>query len=140
MRFRLEPDLPRIAIDREALKRAIVNLLDNAVNALKSANHNGERPRIEAKTRLEIGSGVVTLEICDNGPGINPRLRARIFEPYFSTRKGGTGLGLAIVSAIVTDHHGFVRVRDNQPRGSRFVLEFPVKGLQPARSSDGSSG
>ena len=136
--IQLEPDLPRIAIDREALKRAMVNLLDNAVNALKPANgnHNGERPRIEVKTRLEIGSGVVTLEICDNGPGINPRLRARIFEPYFSTRKGGTGLGLAIVSAIVTDHHGFVRVRDNQPRGSRFVLEFPVKGLQFARLSD----
>jgi len=116
----------------------MVNLLDNAVNALASANHNhnGERPRIEVKTRLEIGSGVVTLEVCDNGPGINPRLRARIFEPYFSTRKGGTGLGLAIVSAIVTDHHGFVRVRDNQPRGSRFVLEFPVKGLQLARLSD----
>jgi two-component system nitrogen regulation sensor histidine kinase NtrY len=136
--IQLEPDLPRIAIDREALKRAMVNLLDNAVNALASANHNhnGERPRIEVKTRLEIGSGVVTLEVCDNGPGINPRLRARIFEPYFSTRKGGTGLGLAIVSAIVTDHHGFVRVRDNQPRGSRFVLEFPVKGLQLARLSD----
>ncbi len=132
----LEPDLPRIAIDREALKRAMVNLLDNAVNALASANHNGERPRIEVRTGLEKITGVVTLEICDNGPGINPRLRTRIFEPYFSTRKGGTGLGLAIVSAIVTDHHGFVRVRDNQPRGSRFVLEFPVKGLQSARLSD----
>ncbi len=133
---RLEPNLPRIAIDREALKRAMANLLDNAVNALASSDHNGERPRIEVRTGHQIGSGVVTLEVCDNGPGINPRLRARIFEPYFSTRKGGTGLGLAIVSAIVTDHHGFVRVRDNQPRGSRFVLEFPVKEQQFARLSD----
>jgi two-component system nitrogen regulation sensor histidine kinase NtrY len=54
-------------------------------------------------------------------------MRARIFEPYFSTKTGGTGLGLAIVSSIVTEHHGFVRVRDNKPHGSRFVLEFPVK-------------
>ncbi len=123
----LEPSLPQIAIDREALKRAMVNLLDNAVAALAAANGNGERPTVEVRTALAPGSGVVTLEVCDNGPGIDPRLRTRIFEPYFSTRKGGTGLGLAIVSAILTDHHGFVRVRDNKPRGSRFVLEFPVR-------------
>ena len=62
-------------------------------------------------------ASVVTLEVRDNGPGIDPRLRTRIFEPYFSTKKGGTGLGLAIVSAIVTDHHGFVRVqRQPAPR------------------------
>jgi two-component system nitrogen regulation sensor histidine kinase NtrY len=81
-------------------------------------------------TALDAQSGVVTLEVSDNGPGIPPALRTRIFEPYFSTRKGGTGLGLAIVSAIVADHHGFVRVRDNPPRGSRFVLEFPIKEQQ----------
>ena len=84
------------------------------------------------RTPLDARSGVVTLEVGDNGPGIEPALRTRIFEPYFST-KGGTGLGLAIVSAIVTDHHGFVRVRDNPPRGSRFVLEFPVKEQQLAK-------
>jgi two-component system nitrogen regulation sensor histidine kinase NtrY len=76
---------------------------------------------------VDLASGVVTLEVADNGAGIDPRIRTRIFEPYFSTKMSGTGLGLAIVSAIVTDHHGFVRVRDNKPRGSRFVLEFPVK-------------
>jgi two-component system nitrogen regulation sensor histidine kinase NtrY len=77
----------------------------------------------------------VVLEIRDNGPGISPALRAKIFEPYFSTKKGGTGLGLAIVSAIVTDHHGFVRVADNPPGGSRFILEFPVKEPQFARAA-----
>jgi two-component system, NtrC family, nitrogen regulation sensor histidine kinase NtrY len=131
----LEPALPRIAIDREALKRAMVNLLDNAVTALAGVNHNGDRPRIEVRTSLAAG-GVVTLEVCDNGPGISPQLRSRIFEPYFSTKKGGTGLGLAIVSAIVTDHHGFIRVRDHKPRGSRFVLEFPVKEQQFDKLSD----
>jgi len=125
--------LPQIAIDRDALKRAIVNLLENAVNAAVGANPNGGGPNIEVRTALDAESGVVTLEVSDNGPGIPQALRSRIFEPYFSTRKGGTGLGLAIVSAIVADHHGFVRVRDNQPRGSRFVLEFPIKEQQFAK-------
>ncbi len=122
----LAPALPRVAIDREALKRAVVNLLDNGV-AASVASPNGQRPRIEARTAVDYQTGVVTMEISDNGPGIDPRLRQRIFEPYFSTKKGGTGLGLAIVASIVTDHHGFVRVRDNKPRGSRFIIEFPVK-------------
>ncbi|HXN84666.1 MAG TPA: ATP-binding protein, partial [Candidatus Binataceae bacterium] len=132
----LEPALPRILIDRESLKRALINLLDNAVFATSSAMRNGHGPRIELRTSLDSTSGVVVLEIRDNGPGISPALRARIFEPYFSTKKGGTGLGLAIVSAIVTDHHGFVRVADNAPAGSRFILEFPVKERQFARARE----
>lgn len=130
----LDPSLPAIAIDREALKRALVNLLENAVAAIKGEERNGAGPaRIEVRTRLDRTSGIVTLEISDNGPGIDPALKSRIFEPYFSTKEQGTGLGLAIVSTIVSDHHGFVRVRDNEPRGSRFVLEFPVKDQQFAR-------
>ena len=119
--------LPTIAIDREALKRAIVNLLDNAVAASVAHNVNGEQPRIKVTTAIDPASGVVTLEVADNGPGIEPRMRPRVFEPYFSTKKGGTGLGLAIVATIVSDHHGFVRVYDHPPHGSRFVLEFPIK-------------
>jgi two-component system, NtrC family, nitrogen regulation sensor histidine kinase NtrY len=131
----LEPALPIIALDREALKRALVNLLDNAVAATKANGHDGAGPQIMASTALDLARGVVTLEIADNGIGINPRIRPRIFEPYFSTRQGGTGLGLAIVATIVTDHHGFVRVRENEPRGSRFQLEFPVKEQQSAKIS-----
>ena len=130
----LAPRLPSIAIDRDALKRALVNLLDNAV-AATTTNQNGDRPRITVRTAVDLESGVVTLEVADNGPGIEPRLRPRVFEPYFSTKKGGTGLGLAIVSTIVTDHHGFVRVRENKPRGSRFVMEFPVKEQQFGKAS-----
>jgi two-component system, NtrC family, nitrogen regulation sensor histidine kinase NtrY len=129
----LDPMLPKIAIDREALKRAMVNLLDNALAAINSVPRNGAPPRIETRTRLDRASGVVTLEVSDNGPGIDPALKSRIFEPYFSTKEQGTGLGLAIVSTIVSDHHGFVRVRDNEPCGTRFVLEFPVKEQQFAR-------
>jgi two-component system nitrogen regulation sensor histidine kinase NtrY len=130
----LDTALPWIPIDREALKRALVNLLENAVAAIKGEDRNGGgAPRIEVRTHLDRTSGIVTLEVSDNGPGIDPALKARIFEPYFSTKQHGTGLGLAIVSTIVSDHHGFVRVRDNEPRGSRFVLEFPVKDQQFSR-------
>ncbi|HKF29526.1 MAG TPA: ATP-binding protein [Candidatus Binataceae bacterium] len=130
----LAPDLPQLMIDREAMKRALVNLLDNAVSATTTYNHNGDKPQVEVRTAVRADKGLATLEVCDNGPGIDPRLRTRIFEPYFSSKKGGTGLGLAIVSAIVTDHHGFVRVTDNKPRGSRFILEFPIRNLQFAKA------
>jgi two-component system nitrogen regulation sensor histidine kinase NtrY len=130
-RLGLASELPLIAIDRDGLKRALVNLLDNAAFAARDNGANGQAPCVEVTTAYAPASGTVMLEVSDNGRGIDARLRSRIFEPYFSTRQGGTGLGLAIVSAIVADHHGFVRVRDNQPAGSRFVLEFPVRG-QPA--------
>ncbi len=122
----LERALPLIEIDREALKRALINLLDNAVAATRPNTDIGNEARIVVRTGLD-SAGVAVLEVADNGMGIDARIRPRIFEPYFSTRQGGTGLGLAIVATIVTDHHGFVRVRDNTPRGSRFQLEFPIK-------------
>jgi two-component system, NtrC family, nitrogen regulation sensor histidine kinase NtrY len=131
----LAPALPQIAIDRDGVKRVLVNLLDNAVAATTAYAYNGDRPRIEVRTAHRPEARLVTLEVLDNGPGIDPRLRTRIFEPYFSSKKGGTGLGLAIVSAIVTDLHGFVRAADNHPRGSRFILEFPVKDVQFASHS-----
>lgn len=131
----LADNLPQLMIDREAMRRVLVNLLDNAVSATTSYSHNGGKPTIDVRTALRLDAGLATLEVCDNGPGIEPRLRTRIFEPYFSSKKGGTGLGLAIVSAIVTDHHGFVRVTDNKPRGSRFIMEFPVRNLQFAKAA-----
>jgi two-component system nitrogen regulation sensor histidine kinase NtrY len=131
----LDPAIPLIPIDRDAMKRALVNLLDNAVAAVTTINHNGAGPKIEVRSHRLSDNSLVTLEVADNGPGIDPRLRTRIFEPYYSGKKGGTGLGLAIVSAVVTDHHGFVRVTDNRPRGSRFVLEFPVKMQQFAKAT-----
>ena len=137
VRFDLElrPALPIIAIDREALKRALINLLDNAVAATRSNRQDGFGPQIVVTTALDSANGIVTLEIADNGTGIDPRIRPRIFEPYFSTRQGGTGLGLAIVATIVNDHNGFVRVRDNEPRGSRFQLDFPIRDQQFAKIS-----
>jgi two-component system nitrogen regulation sensor histidine kinase NtrY len=69
---------------------------------------------------------VVRLEVADNGPGIPPEARGRLFEPYFSTKEAGMGLGLAIVRSIVTDHRGYIRVVDNEPQGTRFVIELPL--------------
>jgi two-component system nitrogen regulation sensor histidine kinase NtrY len=121
--------LPVLELDREGVKRAFINILDNAVAACLARTDYpaGERPRIELATWHDAALGMVRVEIADNGVGMTADVRARIFEPYFSTKSDGTGLGMAIVSAIVADHSGFIRVRDNQPRGSRFILEFPVR-------------
>jgi two-component system nitrogen regulation sensor histidine kinase NtrY len=122
-------DLPVLELDREGVKRGFINILDNAVAACmaRSDYPAGERRRIEIATWHDATLGMVRVEIADNGVGMTAEVRARIFEPYFSTKSDGTGLGMAIVSAIVADHSGFIRVRDNQPRGSRFILEFPVR-------------
>lgn len=120
-RLDLDPNLPFLAIDKEQMKRAIVNLMDNAVAAVGSA---GE---VVVRTRYNRGLSMATVEVSDNGPGIDPKDRERLFEPYFSRRPGGTGLGLTIVNTIVADHNGFVRIRDNEDKGVTFVIELPVR-------------
>jgi two-component system nitrogen regulation sensor histidine kinase NtrY len=128
--FDADTQLPELEVDREGLKRALINLLDNAVAACSDASTrlggSAEPARVEVSTLHDPSLGIVRLEIADNGCGMAPEVKARLFEPYFSTKPDGTGLGLAIVSAIVADHNGFIRVRDNVPRGSRFVMELPV--------------
>jgi two-component system nitrogen regulation sensor histidine kinase NtrY len=143
--FAPSEDVPVLDLDREGIKRALINILDNAVAAC-AARRNGavsdDRARIELRTGYDRGLDVVRLEIADNGAGMTPEVKARLFEPYFSTKTDGTGLGLAIVSTIVADHNGFVRVRDNVPRGSRFILEFPARrqAAVAARARQGSYG
>jgi two-component system nitrogen regulation sensor histidine kinase NtrY len=88
---------------------------------------NGVPGHIEVSTRYLRPLGIARLEVADNGCGIPPEVKDRLFEPYFSTKKEGTGLGLAIVATIVADHQAFIRVRDNLPRGSRFIIELPVR-------------
>ncbi len=125
--FTPQRDLPPIEIDREAVTRALINLLDNAVAACRSNPSADDPPHIELATCYKERLGVVQVEVADNGGGIPPEMRGRLFEPYASTKKDGTGLGLAIVSAIAADHQAYVRVRDNEPRGTRFVIEFPLR-------------
>jgi len=114
-------DIPSLELDRDQIKRALINLLDNAVAAVE------EKGEIKILTAYDSSSGIVQLEVADDGCGLAPEVRARIFAPYFSTKKDGTGLGLAIVSAIVADHRGDIRVRPNEPRGTRFIIKLPVR-------------
>jgi len=116
----LDPQLPPVALDGEQMKRALVNLLDNAVEAIEG---DGE---IWIRTRGPNGTGRVTLEVADTGRGVPPEDRDRLFLPYFSTKRSGTGLGLAIVYQIVAEHGGQIRTEDNRPRGTRVVIELPV--------------
>ncbi|MBM3728737.1 MAG: HAMP domain-containing protein [Acidobacteria bacterium] len=116
----LAAGLPLVMIDHEQIKRVVVNLVDNAAEAMQSA----------LVKRLYVGTvagaDAVELVVSDTGPGITPEDRERLFLPYFSTKARGTGLGLAIVSHIVTDHSGQVRVEENRPAGARFVIELPA--------------
>jgi two-component system nitrogen regulation sensor histidine kinase NtrY len=121
----LAPDLPKLDLDREQIKRVILNLVDNAIGAVEACD-NGPR-QIRVSTRLDRAVGIVHLEVADTGCGIRPEDRMRLFEPYFSTRHNGSGLGLPIVSRIVSDHSGHIRVRENKPRGSRFIIELPAR-------------
>ncbi len=120
--FRQDPLVPEFNLDREQLKRVIINLLDNAVDAMAGV---GE---IELETAFNPGLQMATLTIADSGCGIPAEDKPRLFEPYFSTKKGGTGLGLAIVSTIISDHNGYIRVKDNHPQGTRFIVELPING------------
>lgn len=120
-RSELDPNLPLLAIDKEQMKRAIVNLMDNAAAAV------GADGEVTVRTRYNKALSLASVEVSDNGPGIDPKDKDRLFEPYFSRRPGGTGLGLTIVNTIVADHNGFVRIRDNADKGVTFVIELPVK-------------
>lgn len=114
-------DLPVMNLDRDQMKRVMINLIKNSLAAIDS---EGE---IKIRTRYDPKHQVVQLEVSDNGCGIPPEDKGRLFEPYFSTKKGGTGLGLTIVNAIISDHHGTIQVRDNQPKGTTFLIELPVR-------------
>ncbi len=122
LHFIFEPaeDLPDLMLDPDQMQRVLNNLLDNAVDA------SGTRGTISISTRFEPFLRIAVLEIADEGTGIPREMRDRIFDPYASSKKGGTGLGLVIVKTIVSDHNGYIRVRENKPRGTRFFLEFPV--------------
>jgi two-component system nitrogen regulation sensor histidine kinase NtrY len=118
--FYQQAHLPRLLLDPDQIRRVLINLLDNALDA---TDHRGP---ILLLTRFDPFLRIGVLEVVDEGAGISREMRERIFEPYTSTKKGGTGLGLAIVKTIVADHNGYIRVRDNKPKGTRFVLEFPI--------------
>ncbi len=121
--FTLEYDdsIGRLQVDRSALKRALINLFDNAVSALSGS---GE---VSIKTFFDRTAGFIRVEVADQGCGIPEGAYNQLFEPYFSTKAGGTGLGLAILQRIIADHGGFVRAHPNEPQGTKFVIELPER-------------
>ena len=121
----LEEKLPRLEIDRSQMSRAVTNLLENATTALREGGGQGRR--ITIRTGYDPEVHIATLDIIDTGPGIPQSVKERMFEPYFSTKRGGTGLGLVIVNRIISDHNGFIRVKDSEPTGTVFSIELPVK-------------
>jgi two-component system nitrogen regulation sensor histidine kinase NtrY len=123
----LASDLPQVMADSEAIKRAVANLVDNAAEASQGSVVR----EIEISTALVASRDAIEIAVADTGHGVTRELKEKLFLPYFSTKKRGTGLGLAIVSRIVEDHHGSIRVEENRPVGTRFIVELPVL-LEPA--------
>jgi two-component system nitrogen regulation sensor histidine kinase NtrY len=124
----LAGDLPPIKADAELLRRVLVNLIDNAAEAMEDS----AAKRLELTTRWHAGHDTVEISVSDSGQGISPEDKDKLFLPYFSTKERGTGLGLAIASRIVAEHHGLMRAEDNSPVGARFVIELPAAELTPA--------
>jgi len=135
----LAPDLPPVQADPDAMKRAIANLVDNAAEAMQ----NSLLKEIYISTALVGERDSVEITVADTGHGVTSEVKEKLFLPYFSTKRRGTGLGLAIVSRIIEDHHGSIRVEENKPVGTRFIVELPLAqdmaaaaGQQNANHSD----
>ena len=99
----------------------MINLLDNAVASISG------KGSICIKLFYDATPNIVRIEVADTGTGISAVDKESPFEPYFSTKKSGTGLGLAIVSKIIGDHNGSIKVEDNLPKGTKFIIELPVR-------------
>src|SRR5579863_9494399 len=122
VRTALAADLPEVMADPDAIKRALANLVDNAAEAMQDVIFR----EIQISTALVASRDAVEITVADTGHGVTQELKERLFLPYFSTKKRGTGLGLAMVSRIIEDHHGSIRVEENRPMGTRFVVDLPV--------------
>ncbi|SLM28285.1 putative nitrogen regulation protein (PAS/PAC domain protein) [Desulfamplus magnetovallimortis] len=122
IRFSQRPaDLPEMQLDRQQMKQAFINLLDNAVAAVN------KKGIITIDISYDTLHQLIRIEVADNGKGIPDSEKTKLFEPYFSTKKSGMGLGLAIVNSIITGHKGMIRVQDNKPAGAKFIIELPVE-------------
>jgi two-component system nitrogen regulation sensor histidine kinase NtrY len=116
---RFAPDVPLVRLDAEQMRRVVINLIDNAIEA---TDRKGE---IMLDTAVDDLHKVVRIVVADNGPGIPASEREKLFLPYYSTKRRGSGLGLAIVRRIIAEHGGSIEVGDNTPHGTRFTIELP---------------
>ncbi|HXZ20187.1 MAG TPA: ATP-binding protein [Candidatus Acidoferrales bacterium] len=136
VRTNFSPNLPPIRADAELLRRVIVNLIDNAAEAMEDASTK----EITLTTRPCSSGETLELIVADTGHGVAPQDKDRLFLPHFSTRQRGTGLGLAIAERIVAEHHGAIRVEDNQPQGARFIIRLPAADLPAAAATGAANG
>ncbi len=111
--------LPAITVDPEQIRRVVINVVDNAIEAME------RQGLIVVETQYDPSNRLARIIVADDGPGIPPGEREKLFLPYYSTKRRGSGLGLAIVRRIVAEHGGSIDVADNTPRGTRFVIELP---------------
>jgi len=128
----LADNLPQVRADGGLLRSVIVNLIDNAAEALENST-SGE---ILVSTVAHSDAETVVICVSDTGTGISPEDKDKLFLPHFSTKDRGTGLGLAIAARIVAEHGGSIHVEDNLPMGSRFLVELPVAELTTASLAD----
>ena len=119
IRTRFASSLPRVSADPEQIRRVIINIVDNAIEAVD------RRGAIDIETHHDAANNLVRIVVGDNGPGIPAAERDKLFLPYYSTKQRGSGLGLAIVRRIVAEHGGSIDVSDNVPSGTRFAIELP---------------
>jgi two-component system nitrogen regulation sensor histidine kinase NtrY len=117
------PDIPKLRMDPEQMKRVFINLFDNALEAMAD---NTQTKILRIRTSCNTLQRSVRIEISDTGRGFPEEYQDSLFLPYFSTRRGGTGLGLAIVRQIISDHHGYVRAEPNVPLGTKIVIDLPL--------------
>jgi two-component system nitrogen regulation sensor histidine kinase NtrY len=129
IRATFSPDMPPVEVDPDQIKRAVLNLVDNAVEAV------GQTGEVIVETEWLPETHRARILVSDDGPGIAPDDKDKLFIPYFSTKATGMGLGLPIVHQIVTDHGGSIWVEDRPPRGSRFVVELPGERVAQAAAS-----
>jgi two-component system nitrogen regulation sensor histidine kinase NtrY len=121
--------VPEMLVDPEQIRGVLFNILNNAVAAVATQGEANPRPEVSVSIFFDKKARRLVVEISDNGPGIPATDKNRIFEPYFTTKRGGTGLGLAIVSSVISEHQGEIRVFDNYPSGAKFVLTLPQEPL-----------
>jgi two-component system nitrogen regulation sensor histidine kinase NtrY len=107
-------------VDPEQIRRVVINLVDNAIEAMD------RKGRVDLELQHAAAERVVRIIVADDGPGIPAGEREKLFMPYYSTKRRGSGLGLAIVRRIIAEHGGAIDVTDNVPCGTRFILELPV--------------
>jgi PAS domain S-box-containing protein len=128
IRTNLAQGVPLVKADSEMLRRVIVNLIDNAAEAMEASSIRD----LELTTRFHAAHDSVEITVADSGYGISPEDKDKLFLPHFSTKDRGTGLGLAIASRVIAEHHGLIHAEDNVPAGARFVIELPAAEVTPA--------